>query len=203
MFTAQITISLAIILALILAATNLVVVLNGGKRILNAQPSSPMDYVVVLGAGVHGRELSGALKARMEIAIRLVKTGFVGAILLSGDGTETYYNETRAMQRFALLEGVEHNQIYLDPKGYSTYDSILQARNIFNIEKAYFVSQRFHLPRVLWLAESVGMEALGLPTEAIDEEAYYALREIPARSKDFLLHFLDYVPHGRREAPLR
>jgi SanA protein len=133
----------------------------------------------------------------------LIQKNLADGILLSGDGTESYYNETAAMQRFALQQGTLPNQIFLDPKGYSTYDSVVQAKSLFNIESAYFVSQSFHLARVLWLADSLGIHAQGIPTEAIEDEAFYSLREIPARTKDFLLQFLEYVPHGRREPALR
>jgi SanA protein len=203
MFLVQLVVSLFTVAILIFGYTNFVVVTEGNKSILQEPAQKKLTYVIVLGAGVHGFELSGALKARMEIAVSLVQQNLAESILLSGDGTETYYNETRAMQMFALQQGVQPNQIYLDPKGYSTYDSMVQAKKLFNVDTAYIVSQRFHLPRVLWLAEALGILALGVPTEPIENEAFYAFREIPARTKDYLLHFLEYVPHGRRGPPLR
>jgi SanA protein len=195
--------SIAAILGIVLAVTNFIVVSEGNVWIVEKLPHKKMSFAVVLGAGVHGLELSGALKARMEIAVTLLRENLADSILLSGDGTDAYYNETKAMQIFALQQGVKPSQIYLDPRGYSTYDSIVQAKSIYNIENAYFVSQRFHLPRLLWLADSLGIEAAGIPTDPIENEAFYALREIPARTKDYLLHFLDYVPHGRRQPAFR
>jgi SanA protein len=190
-------------MAILIALTNLFILSKGEPFVLGANSEVKSDYIIVLGAGVHGAQLSGALRTRMEMAIQLIQKERAHSILLSGDGTDVYYNETRAMQRFALSKGVPAGRIFLDPRGYSTYDSIVQAKTIFEVERALFVSQEFHLPRVLWLARSLGIDAFGIATDSIEDETFYQMREIPARTKDFLLHFLDYVPHGRREAPLR
>lgn len=199
--TLQYVVSLALIACFIVLATNLWVVAVGERRILFTPPTEPREYVIVLGAGVHGQELSGALRARMTLAVELYRKQLARNILLSGDGTDPWYNETVAMKRFALMNDVPASRIFSDAKGYSTYDSVLRAREMFGVEKAYIVSQKFHLSRVLWLANAVGMEAIGVPTGAVDGELYYSMREIPARTKDFFLHVLDYFPQGRREAP--
>jgi SanA protein len=106
-----------------------------------------------------------------------------------------------AMKRFALMNDVPPSRIFADAKGYSTYASVLRAREVFDVETAYVVSQRFHLPRVLWLSGAVGMDVIGVSTGPVEGELFYAMREIPARTKDFFLHVLDYFPQGRREAP--
>jgi len=193
--------SLGLLVVGIVLATNLWVVAEGERRVLFTLPTEPREFVVVLGAGVHGVELSGALRARMNLALELYRKQLARNILLSGDGTDPFYNETVAMKRFALMNDVPASRIFADAKGYSTYDSVLRAREMYGVEKAYIVSQKFHLPRVLWLGGAVGMDVLGVPTGPVDGELYYSVREIPARTKDFFLHVLDYFPQGRREAP--
>jgi SanA protein len=199
--TLQYVASLLMLIAGVVVGTNLWVVHAGEKRILFTPPTEPREFAIVLGAGVHGYELSGALRARMELALDLYRKQLVRSILLSGDGTDTWYNETMAMKRFALMNDVPPSRIFADAKGYSTYASVLRAREVFDVETAYVVSQRFHLPRVLWLSGAVGMDVIGVSTGPVEGELFYAMREIPARTKDFFLHVLDYFPQGRREAP--
>jgi predicted MFS family arabinose efflux permease len=52
--------------------------------------------------------------------------------------------------------------VNLDYAGFRTYDSCYRARAIFGVEKAILVTQRYHLPRALFLARSFGIEATGL-----------------------------------------
>jgi SanA protein len=196
----QYAVAIVTLITLVVALTNFWVVHEGSSSIARTPPLEPREFVIVLGAGVHGLELSGALKARMRVAVYLQQKQLVRNILLSGDGTEMNYNETGAMRHFAIKNEVPASRLFTDTKGYSTYDSILRAKEIFGITKAYVVSQEFHLPRVLWLANSVGLDAIGIPTAQVDGELYYGMREIPARTKDFFLHILDYFPQGRREA---
>jgi vancomycin permeability regulator SanA len=199
--TLQYIASLVFLAAGVVLATNLWVVAEGEKRILFTPPTETRDFVIVLGAGVHGVELSGALRSRMALALELYRKQLVRNILLSGDGTDPWYNETVAMKRFALMNDIPASRIFADAKGYSTYDSVLRAKEMFGVETAYVVSQKFHLSRVLWLSNAVGIDVLGVPTGPVDGELYYSMREIPARTKDFFLHVLDYFPQGRREAP--
>jgi vancomycin permeability regulator SanA len=74
--------------------------------------------------------------------------------------------------------------ILIDEGGTRTYESCARARDVFGIQQALLVTQRFHLPRALALCDSLGLEAWGV---VADLHAYSApsrllweLREIPA-----------------------
>lgn len=186
--------------AFAIIGVNLWVVVRGDAAVLETDAVvEPREFVVVLGAGVKGRELSGALKLRMMKAISLYHEGRVTKILVSGDGTDPFYNETLAMKHFAVKHDVPAWVIYEDPHGYSTYASVVRAKHIFNIQAAYIVSQRFHLSRAVWLANALGMNSLGIaPAGTVQDEWFYRTREIPARVKDFLLFGLGYFPPNTR-----
>lgn len=118
---------------------------------------------VVLGARVHsdGR-LSSALKARVDAAIELYKAGKVQKLLMSGDNRTVRYNEVSAMRNYAIDQGIPSDDIVRDFAGFRTYDSIYRAKELWDLDGFVIVSQRFHLPRALYIAQRLGLEATGV-----------------------------------------
>lgn len=164
-------------------------------------PDAEIDEttLIVLGAGVRRQELSGMLKCRMHKAIDLYARQRATKILLSGDGTDPHYNETAAMKKYALQNGLPKEKLLSDPLGYSTYDSLRRAIEVFGIRAGVIVSQDFHLKRALWLAESFGMKAQGSSCDNGSSSQFYDLREIPARTKDVILRWFDFAPRSNRD----
>jgi len=78
----------------------------------------------------------------------------------------------------------------MDHAGFDTYNSLYRARDIFQVQSAIIISQRFHLPRALFIAEQLGLPAVGLARIAANTGfslSYSECREIPARMKAFLM----------------
>jgi SanA protein len=161
--------------------------------------SAPQKTIIVLGAGVRKKELSGMLRCRILKAIQMHNNHSQSQVLLSGDGTDPHYNETAAMRRFAIQNGIHSDAILTDPLGFSTYDSLRRAIEVFGIRQATIVSQDFHLSRALWLAESFGIKADSESCDSGGVSPYYDLREVAARSKDVLLRWFDFAPRSNRE----
>jgi SanA protein len=191
---------------LVVAFTNIVVALSlplYNAPDLGRTPRRPEESdeptLIVLGAGVLRREPSGMLKCRMNKALEVFARQPEIRILLSGDGTDFHYNETAAMRSYALQNGLPRQAVLSDPLGFSTYDSLRRAIEIFGIRKGIIVSQEFHLKRALWLAKSFGMDATALPCDKSGSSLFYQLREIPARSKDVFLRWFDFAPRSTRE----
>lgn len=155
--------------------------------------------LIVLGAGVRRKELSGMLRCRMVKAIEIYSQQPQGKVLLSGDGTDPHYNETNAMRQFALTHHVGADHLLTDPLGFSTYDSLRRAFEVFGIRSAIIVTQDFHLSRSLWIARSFGMTAEGIACEQSSSGFFYHLREIPARAKDVFLRWFDVAPRSNRD----
>lgn len=120
-------------------------------------------------------------------------------MLLSGDGTDHHYRETNAMKEYASLNGVKVEDIVTDPLGFSTYDSLRRASEVFQIQNAIIVSQQFHLDRAVWLANSFSIKATGIACDADSSSLYYQMREILARSKDTLLRWFNSPSRTDRE----
>lgn len=151
-------------------------------RPLAQVPAAPV--ALVFGAGLApGGVPSQVLGQRLDAAVALYRAGKVQKLLVSGDNTDPYHDETKAMRRYALDRGVPPKDVVGDWAGVSTYDSCYRAHAIFGVDRATLVTQDFHLPRALFLANSLGMDAWGVPADAKARRASrYRLREVLARA---------------------
>lgn len=121
--------------------------------------------------------------ARMSTAARLVHANRVEHLLLSGDNRTQSYNEPRAMWRALTRFGVQSEQITLDYAGFSTFDTMVRAQQVFEVERAVLVTQRWHLPRALYIGQALGMDVVGCAASnhAVNGEWRLRLREWVAR----------------------
>jgi SanA protein len=148
---------------------------------LSGAPSAPV--ALVFGAGLApGGVPSPVLAQRLDTAMALWKAGRVQAVLVSGDNSDRFHDETRAMRRYLLERGLPEAVVRGDDSGLSTYDSCVRAFTVFKVRRALLVTQRFHLPRALFIANSVGMEAWGVAAdEGLPSTRRYAVREMFSR----------------------
>jgi SanA protein len=127
---------------------------------LATAPAVPVG--VVFGAGLApGGEASPLLAERLETALALFHAGKVQRLLLTGNAG-AHHDEIRAMRHYLLNAGVPERALLGDQEGTSTFDSCWRARSIFGVQQALLITQRFHLPRALFLAEHAGMSAHGV-----------------------------------------
>lgn len=145
------------------------------------------DTAVILGASVQGDRPSLMLRDRLDTGITLYKEGKVRKLLMSGDGRTVYYNEVETMKKYAMDAGIPASAIETDPKGLSTYESVVRLPLVAPGERVIFVSQRFHLARALYMARYLGIDAIACPAEdiAYQDLPYLELREAAATVKDF------------------
>ncbi|MBN1532821.1 MAG: YdcF family protein [Spirochaetes bacterium] len=144
---------------------------------------------LVLGASVKGRgRLSHILEDRMLRALELYKAGRVSRILLSGDHGTRQYDEVSTMRIWLLRRRVPPADIFLDHAGFSTYDSVVRARRVFLADDLVIVTQRYHLPRALYIAEKTGLRAIGLVADRrrYVHIRYYRFREFFANLRAFM-----------------
>lgn len=145
------------------------------------------DCILILGAGVKDDKPKPMLRDRLLTGIELYKSGAAEKIIMSGDHGRADYDEVNVMRAFALEQGVRAEDIFLDHAGFSTYDSVYRAKNIFGAENIIIVSQKYHLYRALYISEKLDVKAAGV---AADLNPYSGqlkrdIREIIARDKDF------------------
>ena len=144
---------------------------------------------VVQGSEIDDSETpSPMLKDRLDVGIALYKQGFVPKILLSGDNGQEGHNEIHVMLKYTKAAGVPDSDIFCDHAGFSTYDSMYRAADIFKVDRAVVVTQKYHEYRALYIAKKLGIQVCGV---ASDQESYFGqtyreAREILARDKDFV-----------------
>lgn len=146
------------------------------------------DCVMVLGCGIKDRETpSPMLKDRLDAAILLYRNGVAPKILMTGDNGTVSHNEIHVMLNYAIKQGVPKKDIFCDHAGFSTYESMYRGNSIFKIKKMVVVTQTYHMYRSLYIANKLGIEAVGVSS---DQEEYFGKktresREVLARVKDY------------------
>jgi SanA protein len=153
-----------IILSLLgLSIPRLITGIYAANRIYETSDSPNKRVAIVFGAGLRRDGTPTAiLRDRVETAADLYSSGKVEKILMSGDNRFDYYNEPEAMRQYALSLGIPAQVIALDYAGRRTYDTCYRAKAIFGVESALLVSQKFHLPRALFLCNTLGLESDGV-----------------------------------------
>lgn len=152
-------------------------------RIIPRSQAPQAPVALVYGAGLApGGVPSPVLAQRLDAAIALYRAGKVDTLLLSGDNSDPFHDETRAMVRYVVDRGVPASAVQEDDAGLSTYDSSVRAHTVFGVREAVLVTQRFHLTRALYIANSVGIDAWGVAAdEGRPRTRRYALRETLSR----------------------
>lgn len=175
---------------IVVAGTNVWVLQTTKNNIHTVQEVANFnaDAIVVLGASVKpDGSLSQILADRVEGAIVLYQEGVAPKIIMSGDNGEASYNECAAMKNYAIERGVPSEDIFCDHAGFSTYDTMYRAKYIFGCERVVVSTQTYHLYRAIYTGEGLGMTVAGIPTDMrdYDNQLYYDVREVAARTKDF------------------
>lgn len=137
-------------------------------RIHTQMAALPYDapVAIVFGAALKpDGSLSDALSDRVKTGVELYTSRSVRYLIMSGDDGRNNRDEVSAMAKAARDAGVPANAIVIDGKGYRTYESCKNAIQTYHVSKAILVTQRFHLPRALFLCNELGIEAYGYPAD--------------------------------------
>ena len=128
-----------------------------------------MEVAIVPGALVNpDGTMSAMLAARVGRASALWHAGKVEKILVSGDHHGWAYDEPDTMRKALVADGVDPRDVFEDHAGFDTWSTMVRARSIFGVRDAVVVTQGFHMPRALYLAEAAGIEATGLTADTQD-----------------------------------
>src|SRR5579871_5030024 len=150
---------------------------------LNAVPDRPV--AIAFGAEIIGDMPSAMLADRVKMAADLYLAGKVKALLFSGDNSTLDHNEPEVMREYALSLGVPDSAIVLDYAGFRTYDSCYRARDIFKVDSAILVSQRFHLDRALLICNQLGIESVGVAADVLRPNGYAKWQLLDSEAREF------------------
>ena len=179
-----------IILMIAIFSLNIYVVNNTKNEIVkeeNVSNIEGVDCILILGAGIWGDKPSPMLEDRLKEGIVLYKQGTTKKIIMSGDHSREDYDEVKIMKEYAESEGVPSEDIFMDHAGFSSYDSVYRAKEIFGVQKMIIVTQKYHLYRSLYIAKKLGIEVYGIESNLriYPGQVFREIREILARDKDY------------------
>jgi vancomycin permeability regulator SanA len=144
------------------------------------------EAVLVLACPVDPRgEPTGMLASRLRTALSLYQAGKARWLLVSG-----FEEEPVVMRRWLLQQGVPRSAIVADYGARRTYDSLQRAASVYGLHRLVVVTSDFHLPRALWLAAHLGLDAEGVPAPSQDVPLRWQIglfvREYVARNRAVL-----------------
>ncbi|MBQ7385740.1 MAG: YdcF family protein [Ruminococcus sp.] len=178
-----------------------------GKKLIvtpeGATELKNVDCILVLGCGVRDDGTpSDMLRDRLDRSLELYFSGVAPKLLMSGDHGRVEYDEVNIMKQYAIDKGVPSEDIFMDHAGFSTYESIYRAKEIFCADNIVIVTQEYHLYRALYLAKSFGLEAHGVSSDyyIYQGQQMREIREILARNKDFFTAIFKPYPTYLGEA---
>ncbi len=167
--------------------TALVVARSAAPHIVDKPEDAPQAKVaIVLGSLVYQNGTPSSIVAdRLDTAIKLYKLGKVQKLLISGDHGTTSYDEVNAMLKYCVDRGIPDEDVFTDHAGFDTYDTMYRARDVFKVTDCLVVTQGFHLPRAVYTARHLGLDATGVVADiqTYPDEWKFSLREWAARVK--------------------
>ena len=179
-----------LLMIIIILSINIYVILSTKAKIKKIKEINynDIDCIIVLGAGIRGSNPSPMLEDRLLTGIDLYTKKISNKIIVSGDHGKENYDEVNVMKSYLTDNDIPSEDVFMDHAGFSTYDSIYRAKEIFGAKKVVIVTQKYHLYRALYISKELDLEAYGVKA---DKRTYrYQLkrdiREIAARIKDFI-----------------
>ena len=163
------------------------------ERIVTVEKTANLedvDCIIVLGCQVRDDgTLSHMLRDRLMRGLEVYHAGAAPKLLMSGDHGRKEYDEVNAMKQYAIENGVPSEHVFMDHAGFSTYETVYRAKEIFEADKVIIITQEYHLYRALYIADKLGLEAYGVSAD-LNKYAGQSMRdfrEILARCKDWAM----------------
>lgn len=155
----------------------------------SGRPNAECEYVVVLGAGVHGTTPSLSLRSRIDAAYTyLIGHPDTVAVVSGGQGPGEDISEAQCMFDHLVAKGIDPARIWMEDKSTSTRENlrfslaVMEAHTGSRPAEILVLSNEFHLLRARLLAEDEGVIAYGVPAKTPYTSLFinYFLREIAA-----------------------
>ena len=147
--------------ALVLAGSSAWILWGAKGRSYSSVSALPANEVgLVLGTAPKEGQ-NPFFEGRMDAAAKLYHSGKVRHLLLSGDNGTRGYDEPTAMKKALLSRGIPESALHLDYAGFRTLDTMARAQAVFGVNEVTVITDDFHIPRSLFLADAFGLKAVG------------------------------------------
>lgn len=184
------------IIAVIIA--NIYVDSKTDNLIFQDQNDLPKTKVaIIFGAGIKDNKPGTYLKDRLDAGISLYKNTKVQKLLLSGDNGNDAHDELTVMKLYCFENGVDTTKIYIDYAGFDSYSTMYRAKEIFKVDTAILVTQKYHLNRCIYIGEKLGVKSYGYSANKAEYKGYkyYSFREYFSVTKSVLDVARNRQPH--------
>ncbi len=149
------------ILLLLAASSDLWIWWKGSAQLTDLVGIQAPEILLVPGASVlRNGTPSPVLRQRLETAAEAARYWPRARLVLSGTAIAGGYDEPLAMRNFLLELGLDSSRMTIDPQGRNTRASLSNLGTPSG--RLVVVSQHWHLPRAVWLAERRGWKVQGL-----------------------------------------
>lgn len=141
-----------------------VYLLSAALNLIHLKKRRGADYIVVLGAGLIGGEVTPLLAARINRAIELSEYNADAVLIMSGgQGPDEDIAEGEAMAEYAEQKGVDAEKIIVEGRSASTGENLLFSRECMEKDrpKVIVVTTTYHVFRALLLAKQQGLRCVG------------------------------------------
>lgn len=176
---------------LIVLIINAIMIGSNRKYILSEDTAASLDAdcILVLGCGLWDDGTpTPMLSDRCNVGIRLYQSGASDRLLMSGDHSRADYDEVNTMKSLAVQSGIDPDNVFCDHAGFSTYESMYRAKEIFGVNRVVIVTQKYHLYRAIHDARALGLDAYGVSASERIYRGQWSqdIRELLARVKDLI-----------------
>lgn len=161
----------------------------------------PEKYTVIVpGAKVYSNTVSFVVRDRIDAAARCIKNKKAQRVLISGDHGHKNYDEVNQMRKYMQkVYNTDGDLIFMDHAGFSTYETMYRARDIFCADNAVIVTQKFHTVRCVYIARKLGIDAVAYEAPELNRFSFkvhssWNVREYFARVKSFFLVMFNVRP---------
>jgi SanA protein len=141
-------------------------------RSVDAVPAREIGLVLGTSKDTRRGKPNLHFNQRIEAAAALYRAGKVHHLLVSGDNHIATYDEPTDMRAALVAAGVPADAITCDYAGFRTLDSVVRAKEVFGLSQCTIISEEFHCPRALWIAQQHGLDAIAFAAPDVDIKSW-------------------------------
>lgn len=174
---------------------NLAVDFNGRNKTfseLDKIPHNKMGVLLAVGPSFKNGDHDFELDGRIDGTVDLYKSHKIDKIIVSGGIFPNQWavvDQPAIIRDSLILRGIPENDIIIDEDGVRTLNSVRKIRDVYSLDSVTFISQKDHNQRAIWMAEHLGISAVGynaVPTPVMRRRVESYIHEYLARVKMFV-----------------
>lgn len=137
-------------------------------NLFHLRKSRRFDYIVVLGSGLNGSQLTPLLASRVNRGIALLERNPQAKLILSGgQGPGEDLPEGEAMAAYAIGRGVDPSRVLAERQSKTTAENLWYSRALMTgtaarpLPRVAIVTTAYHVFRALVIAKKQGLRCVG------------------------------------------